>query len=216
MKKRNLNTPHQQRFVFVDIETGGLEIRRPIIQIAGIALDADLNELEQFEVKIQFDERDACNDSLRRVHYQRAEWLRSAVTPRKAAWDFARFLRRHATVKQYRRNLESFQVAQLVAHNSQFDGPFLQGWYKKLEIFFPASYRYHCTLQRAYWLFSENPHLTPPDDFRLLTLCRYFGVSFDANEAHEALADVRATVAVYRAIRQLATPKQVAAAHYAG
>ena len=208
MKSRNQKSKNERRLVCVDIETGGLEVRRPIIQIAAVALDASLNELEDFEVKVQFDEQKACKDSLRRVHYQRGEWHRSAVTQRKAAWGFARFLRRHATVKQYRKNLETFQVAQLVAHNSGFDGPFLQAWYKKLGIFFPASYRYQCTLQRAYWLFAENPELPLPDDFRLLTLCRYFDVPFNASESHEALADVRAMAAMYRAMREFQIPKK--------
>ncbi len=34
--------------VFVDIEAGGLEIQRPIIQIAAIAVDGRLNEVEAF------------------------------------------------------------------------------------------------------------------------------------------------------------------------
>lgn len=216
MKSRNQKDQHEGKLVGVDIETGGLEFRRPIIQIAAVALDAAMNELEQFEVKIQFDEQKACKDSLRRIHYQRAEWRRSAVAPRKAAWDFARFLRRHATVRQYGTNGEMFKVAQLVAHNSGFDGPFLQAWYKKLGIFFPASYRYQCTLQRAYWLFAENPELPQPDDFRLLTLCRYFDVPFNAIESHEALADVRAMIAMYRAMRELESSKKGINARQAG
>jgi len=55
-------------------------------------------------------------------------------------------------------------------------------------------------LQRAVWLFHEDKSLTPPPDFSLLTLCHYFGVPLRANEAHEALNDVRATVELYRAI----------------
>jgi hypothetical protein len=180
-----------------------LKTHRPIIQIAAIAVDEDFHELDVFEVKIQFDEAKACPDSLRRIHYRRPEWKRSAVSPQKAAWAFARFLRRHATVEVFRRDLSVFRVAQLASHNSQFDGPFLTAWYQRLGIFLPASYRVFCTLQRAYWLFHENPHLQWPDDFRLKTLCECLDVPFNPADAHEALADVRATVALLQAMARV-------------
>ena len=89
-------------------------------------------------------------------------------------------------------------VAQLVAHNAEFDGVFLREWFERLGLFLPASYRVFCTLHRAMWLFHENRSLTPPADFKLGTLCRYFDVPLRPDEAHDALTDVRATVELYR------------------
>ena len=43
-----------ERLVFVDLETGGAEPWRPIFEIAAIAVDADLNELETFEARLRF------------------------------------------------------------------------------------------------------------------------------------------------------------------
>ena len=186
--------------VFLDLETGGIETTRPIIQIAALAVDRQLNELDTFEAKIHFDESDACPDALRRIHYRRAEWKRSAAPPKKVARAFSRFLRRHASVEVLRQDLTSFHVAQLASHNSQFDSSFLTSWVDRLGIFLPASYRVFCTLQRAYWLFQEHPELASPDDFRLATLCKYFGISLHPAEAHEALVDARAALHVYRAI----------------
>lgn len=193
------------KLVVIDLETGGLETHRPIIQIGAIAVDEDFNELEVFEVKISFDEAEACPDALRRIHYRRAEWKRSAIAPKKAAWALARFLRRHATVEVVRRDLSVFRVAQLASHHSQFDGPFLMEWFDRLDIFLPASYRVFCTLQRAYWHFHENPHLPQPDDFRLGTLCDYFNVPLNPNDAHEAITDVRATIGLLRAMTHVGT-----------
>ena len=193
-------TPASTSFVMFDLETGGIEPRRPIMQIAAIAVDSQLNELEQFEVKIQFDESLANPEALRRIHYRRAEWRRSAVPPKKAAWRFASFLRRHASVEVLGHDLAPFLVAQLASHNSQFDGQFLEAWFNRLDIFLPASYRFFCTLQRAYWFFQENPQLPRPDDYRLGTLCQYFNVPLNPNDAHEAVADTRAAIGVYRAI----------------
>lgn len=202
MTKTDQQPNPDTHLVLFDLETGGLEPTRPIIQIAAIAVDRQLQERDVFEVKIRFDESKACPDALRRVHYRRAEWKRSAVSPKKAAWAFSQFLRKHASVEVLRRNMTSFHVAQLASHHSNFDGPFLTAWYERLGIFLPASYRVFCTLQRAYWYFQEQPDLVPPDDFRLATLCEYFGVPLHPNEAHEALADTRAALGVYRAMTE--------------
>ena len=58
-----------------------------------------------------------------------------------------------------------------------------------------------CTKQKALWLFEQDKSLTPPPNFRLGTLCNYFGVGLSKDEAHDALNDVRATVALYKAMR---------------
>ena len=193
--------------VFADIETGGIELHRPIVQIAAIAVDQRLDEVDRFEVKIHFDESKASPDALRRIHYRRAEWKENAIPAKKACWAFARFLRKHASVELLRPDLSSFRVAQLACHNAEFDGPFIRRWFERLDVFMPASYRVLCTLQRAYWFFQENPDLGLPDDYRLGTLCRYFGIDFSEYEAHEALADACATALLYRALSEAHGPR---------
>jgi DNA polymerase III epsilon subunit-like protein len=119
------------------------------------------------------------------------------------AYDFGRFLGRHATAEVAGAKCRRMIVAQLVAHNAEFDGMFLRQWFERLGLFLPASYRVFCTLQRAMWLFHENRSLAPPPDFKLGTLCHYFGIPFPAHEAHDALVDVRATVELYRRMTML-------------
>ncbi len=188
--------------VFIDIETGGPNpSRHPIIQIAAVALDGSrLATLETSEIKIRFDERKANKYSLRKNSYSRSLWQREAMPEHKAARQFAAFLRRHATHRAVSQAGREYGLAQLVAHNAAFDGPFLQSWYERLNLFCPARGQVFCTLQRCYWYFMENPHLTPPKNFRLGTLCQYFEVPLAAADAHDALGDVRATVALYRAL----------------
>ena len=189
-----------ERLVCVDIETAGLNpVVHPIIQIAAIAVDSRLNELETFEAKIRFDENQADSQSLKGNRYSKDEWQTTAARPIDVANRFSRFLRRHATVDRLSESSGWYRVAQLVAHNGErFDGPFIHAWYRRLGLFCPAAYMVLCTKQRALWLFEENKTLTPPTDFKLGTLCEYFGVSLSASEAHDALNDVRATVALYR------------------
>ena len=198
-----------ERLLFVDLETGGVEPWRPIIQIAAIAVTSSLRELESFEAKIHFDESVAAPEALRKNHYSRERWLREGRRSRDVAEDFTRLLRRHATIDQTATSGRVFQVAQLVAHNGAFDGGFLRAWFERLNLFLPASPRVLCTMQRAIWLFHEHKSLTPPADFKLGTLCQYFGVSLPAEDAHDALNDVRATVALYREMNQVVSNSRV-------
>ncbi len=198
----------EERFVFVDIETAGLQTWRPIMQIAAIAVNSAFRELEVFEEKIRFDERQAVQRTLRKRHYSRARWNREARRDRDVAVDFGAFLARHATVDVSSGRGKPFVVAQLVAHNAEFDGPFLRMWFERMGLFFPGAYRVFCTLQRAMWLFHEDRSLTPPTDFKLGTLCDYFGVPLPLDQAHDALADVRATVGLYRAINERSRRRQ--------
>jgi DNA polymerase III epsilon subunit-like protein len=61
-------------------------------------------------------------------------------------------------------------------------------------------------------VFLENP-CGASLNYRLDTLCQYFGVPFSAADAHDALGDVRATVALYKALvaRAAAAPYSISA-----
>jgi DNA polymerase III epsilon subunit-like protein len=194
--------PSGLQLVFFDLECAGLNPQwHPLIQIAAIAVDESLNPLESFEVKVRFHRQRAEQNALRKNHYHPGVWAREARSPREAARSFADFLRRHAAIPMIDAKGRVFYVAQLVAHNAGFDGPFLSAWYKRQRIYLPASKHVLCTLQRAMWLFREVKG-RPPKNFQLATLCHHFGVPYHAAEAHEALADVRATIAVYGALTQ--------------
>jgi DNA polymerase III epsilon subunit-like protein len=190
----------EQRLVFFDLETGGLDPKRhPIIQIAAIAVDSGLEVLEAFEAKIQFDKKKASARSLRKNHYNPGVWAREAREPREIAADFSDFLRRHATVPAVSGKGESYRLAQLVAHNAAFDGPFLFAWFATLNQFLPARRQVLCTLQLALWYFVLTRE-APPANHQLATLCAHFCIPFHAASAHEALADAAATVGLFRAL----------------
>lgn len=189
------------RLIFFDIETGGIDPKRhPIIQIAAVAVDDQLEVLEAFEAKLQFRAGAANRHSLRKNHYHPGVWARTAIPTRQAAADFASFLRRHASIPKVSASGASYDVAQLVAHNASFDSPFLSHWYERERMYLPASPLVLCTLQRALWYVQEQQPTPPPLDFKLATLCQHFGVPFAAAAAHEALGDVLATLGLYRAL----------------
>lgn len=190
----------EECLVFVDLEATGLDpIKDSIIQIAAIAVDCHLNELESIDLKIRFDDADIDPQEIENNICSKALWNHEAIPEKDAAQRFFHFLRRHATFELVSKSGVTYQVAQLVAHNGEcFDGPFIHAWYRKLGIFCPARYMVLCTKQRALWLFDEDKSLTPPTDFKLGTLCEYFGVRLRAEDAHDAFNDVRATVELYR------------------
>ena len=201
----------ERTLVFFDLEAAGPNPKRhPIVQVAAIAIDANLCPVETFEAKILFDERQANRNSLRKNHYRRGIWARKGLEPEAAARSFAEFLRRHASVAMLGSDGEPYHLAQLVAHNAQFDAEFLQTWYERLYMYLPARYQVFCTMQRALWYFQEHLDESRPTDFKLATLCKHFGVPFHAANAHDALGDVTATVALYRAIsKRLERPGSV-------
>ena len=210
-RRPRMEKPHadQVRLVFVDVETAGRQTWRPIMQLAAIAVSHTGHELEVFERKIQFDERQAVQRTLRKRHYNRRRWQREGKRAHEVAVEFGRFLGRHATVDVIRPSGKPMVVARLVAHNAEFDGPFLRTWFGRLGLFYPGAYHVFCTMQRAMWLFHEDRSLIPPTDFKLRTLCDYFGVPLEADEAHEALADVRATVGLFRAMQEHGQPRRL-------
>ncbi len=191
----------EQRLIFVDLETGGPNPNRhPIVQIAAIAVDAvTLTAVDEIELKIQFDERRATKYALRKNSYSRRLWHEQAIPESDAAKRFAEFLRRHASHMDVSRTGKEYRLAQLVAHNASFDAEFLHAWYERLKQFFPARRLALCTLQRSAWYFFENP-AGAPLNLQLTTLCKQFGVSYPAADAHDALFDVRAMVVLYRSL----------------
>jgi DNA polymerase III epsilon subunit-like protein len=189
------------KLVFFDLETGGLDPKRhPIMQMAAVAVDRDLAVLEGFEAKIIFNPRQANAYCLRKVHYHPGIWAQEGHEAAEVARSFSKFLRRHATSPALSADGRSFNVAQLVAHNAAFDGPFLINWFEKLNVYLPAKRQVLCTMQLAMWHCLTNAHQWPAN-YQLATLCKFFGVPFHAAGAHEALADVTATVQLFRAIK---------------
>lgn len=187
---------------YFDLETGGLTEAHPDIQLAAITVNESTgDEVGVFQHKIRFDEAAADPTALALNHYDRALWEREAMEPRTLVESFAEFLRPHRSIEMTsKRTGARYTVAKLIGHNSvSFDGPRLQRLFKAHGIFLPADPRFRCTVQRAMWWFDEHPTRKAPDNFKLGTLCEYFGIP--TTGAHDALADVRMTIALARALR---------------
>lgn len=185
------------RIVFFDLETGGLDSsKHPIIQIAAVAVDENFRVLEQYQAKIDFNREEADPEALKMNHFDEAVWQKEQQSQSQVIRDFSAFLKRFSDVEMIsQRTGNPYRVAQLAGHNAaEFDAKFLQKFFERHATFLPASYRVLDTCQRAQWYALEN-HMAVKD-FKLGTLCKRLGVPLD--DAHDALADVHATVAMYQ------------------
>lgn len=195
------------RIVFFDLETGGTDhLVHPITQIAAVAVDEDYQTLDTLEIKLQFDTAVCDPEALKVTGYSAAAWV-DAIPPASAVQGFGDFCRKYADVEMIsKRTGRPYQVAQLAGHNAAgFDGPFIRKLFADHNAFLPASFLILDTLQLAMWRF----HMTrrPIADFKLATLCEFYGV--ELSNAHDALADVIATAAVCEKL--LARPKEATA-----
>ena len=187
--------------VCFDLETGGLELKHPDIQIAAIAVDGEYNELATFERKIQFNEADATPIALGINHYNSETWRHEALPLKTVCEDFAKFLRPYCWMEKRSKAGRPYFVARLFGHNAAtFDGPRIKARFTETGLFLPADMHVRCTLQRALWWFDERGLNT--DGIRLgsslTTLCEYFKIP--VVDAHDALGDVRMTIALARAL----------------
>lgn len=189
----------------------------PIIQIAAIAVDAaTLDPIEEFEVKLFFREELATPEALELNSYIPATWTDEAETYPCGLEKFCGFLGRHKTVEMISKAGNPYRVAQLAGHNAaSFDLEFvlrscedprwqryaLPGDAPRTElvksIFFPGSFSVLDTLSLARWwnrsLPTDGCDKGRPDNLKLGTLAERLRIELDA---HDALDDVRATVAV--------------------
>lgn len=183
--------------VFFDTETSGLHPEHPTIQLAAIAVGPDWTELETFERKIAFDERQADPEALAMNHYDASVWKRDAVPEVVAVQEFAALLNRHRSIDLVsKRTGKPYRVARVGGHNvAGFDLDRVSAMFKRFGTFFPVDFR--STLDTRYgavWFFEAHPEQEKPADFKLTTLAAHFGIPTDG--AHDALFDVRLSIAL--------------------
>ncbi|TWU55942.1 hypothetical protein Poly59_22450 [Rubripirellula reticaptiva] len=191
-----------QRLVFFDLIVAGNELTHPIIQFAAIAVDEHFGEIDRFETKIRFRQKDVEQKSLFGGIYDRRTWRHFALPELDALQRAQSFLRRHSAMGQFADDETDSPFAQLVAYDATMKSAFLDAWFARHHAFFPASMRPLCTMQRATWLLYEDRQMTPISDFRFATLADYFGVELRQTVRHDLLACVEANIGIFRAMQR--------------
>jgi DNA polymerase III epsilon subunit-like protein len=180
----------------IDTETGGLEPHHPTIQIAAVCIDNDTSKvLDEIEVKLEFD-LEACDPTAMEINsYDAPLWAAEAILPEHARAKLEAFFRKHADLRLIGKSSgRAYNTVRLIAHNAPFDMGRLRAlWGAK---FTPFCWWYPLdTLQLALWRFATDLHdRNGPTDFKLETLCSYFGI--ETASAHDALCDCRYVAAL--------------------
>tara|TARA_R110000772_G_scaffold54130_1_gene123518 strand:- start:41099 stop:41596 length:498 start_codon:yes stop_codon:yes gene_type:complete len=80
-----------------------------------------------------------------------------------------------------------------VAYNAIFDSSFIREMFTRNDNLFFGSYffnPYICLMQMVARYFMKNPKKRRPDNFKLGTVCRYFGIKVQENRLHDGAYDV--------------------------
>jgi DNA polymerase-3 subunit epsilon len=177
-------------FSFIDTETTGLDPdKHELIQIAGIVMrianpsDPSTYELiEEFEYKIKPERIGDANPlSLKINQYDPSKWT-EALSLKEAM---------HLVNAKTKDSV-------MIAHNVAFDSAFLEKAFKNVGLVNTMHYHRLDTVSMAYALLKNNKDV---DHLSLRALCNYFDIHREGE--HEALADVRATVELYKKLMSL-------------
>jgi DNA polymerase III epsilon subunit-like protein len=184
--------------VYFDLETGGLEVTSPIIQIAAVAVRPNGCGTADFECKLNFDRAAADPEALAINHYDPEVWSREQVPVLTGLTNFARWIQAWRTISMVsKRNGRPYMVTRLAGYNAAvFDMPMLMLACKTAGVFLPAHPVPLDVMQLALWHFQG--YKKRPESFKLADVCKFCGVALEG--AHDALADVRATAALAAAL----------------
>lgn len=97
-------------------------------------------------------------------------------------------------VDRYNKNDKMY----FLAYNAAFDSAFIRKLFEKNNNQFYGSYFYHPYIDvmqiAARWYMRRNEH---PENFKLSTICKDFGIKVDDTKLHDALYDIQLTRRLY-------------------
>ena len=170
---------------FFDSETGGLSpVHNDLVEVACIVTDPSGKDiLGEYSVKV-FPERPVDPKAAAVNGYTEVKWAAEAVKLDEAMVHLLKLARNTA----------------LVAHNAPFDWGFLEMAMARRAQRWPGDYHRFCTVALATPLLKAGL----VENLKLGTLTKYFGIKHD--DAHTALADVRACRELYLKLMEIYAP----------
>jgi len=175
-----------------DIETGGLDLTHPIIQIAAIAVNPKTGSiLEEFNEKIQFDQSKCSPEALEINHYKPEDWI-TAKPERDVLRKLSEFYKGYAQSSRVSRKGGTYKVAIGGGYNSHFDTDRIFHKSRAHALFQPVDPRFLDVMQLAMWKLKLA-------SYKLTSVADHLGIKYD--NAHDALVDVKLTFQVMQALR---------------
>ena len=191
------------RTIYLDIETAGLDLEDPIIEVAAVAVESTTyHVVDSIDMKLAFETKHLSNFTALGINkFSAQKWEKYALPSDVAAKKLSLFFKRYATVeKTSRKSGKEYTIARLAGHNSNaFDAPRIKRLFDLHGLFFhPEMLRTLDTEQKARWFFADHPEIKPPANYKLSTLIEHLGI--DCTPDHTALADTLATIDLAQAL----------------
>lgn len=192
------------RFVFVDVEAGGLDPKvHGITEIAAIAFDFDTRNpfghhqcLNEFQVLIQPNRELAYAPAALAMQDRTLDYLEEYGVPEGDAWRaFTAFL--YDQINWWRPNVMTH--GSIIAHYAQFDYGFLAALAGRLgegELL-PAEKRCEWICTKNLFRVLSGLGIVSPRGCGLTEIMNWYGVQFEGKQ-HNALVDCKAGVQVFR------------------
>jgi DNA polymerase-3 subunit epsilon len=184
---------------FLDVETTGLDRdRNEIFQISGIITDANLNVLEECDLKFRPLSLECVQDeALIKTGMTLQSLSDLPLSAREAYSQLIEMLGRHCD------KFDKTDKLHFVAYNAAFDVDFIRKFFEKNGDQFYGSWFWNppiCVMQAAAWMTMRVRGALP--NFKLGTICECAELGWDEACAHDAAYDIRQTLKLFRYLRK--------------
>jgi DNA polymerase III epsilon subunit-like protein len=194
-----------KHIIWIDLETGGLDCDKfQITQIGGIVteLGPSFKRVgEPFERKVKLVPGRYTEEALKAQNFSIPVWDAEAVTIADALGALYKWAEPWADERTSAKG-NTYKAADVAGFNVIFDADFLRAASKRNGVWLPlATWTSGMldVLQLAKWTCAL--HGLEPPNFQLRSLCKFFDIDDAALTAHDALGDVLATLALFRALQ---------------
>lgn len=180
---------------FIDTETTGLDhLVHAVHQIGVIITDDKGNKLDSLNLMFAPPAFAKCSEeALAKCRLTHEQLFSRPLTQKAAFTKFISFLEEHVN------RFDSKDKLQFVAYNSDFDEKFIRAWFFSNSNDFFNSYFWSpsiCMQRVAAWYLID--HRDKLERFKLHYVCKFLGIEFSEDHAHDAMYDIEKTLELYR------------------
>ena len=175
-----------KKVLYFDVETTGLDAgKHGIIQLAAL-MEIGGEVVDSYSMKFQPHQGAEINLDALKVNGTNPEELKTRTSSTDAYWEFLRFLDKHI------KKIDKADKAYPAGYNVAFDLQFLDAWFRHHgSKYGTGSYHNWKALDPLPLLrIWDYKDLISLPDYKLPTVCRYYGIH---HNAHDALSDIMAT-----------------------